>query len=78
MNTRRDIASRRGRGLLASAVLAAGILAATSSPASAAVTATFSNTTGVLTVNGDNLDNNITISRNAAGNLLGDSFERRT
>ena len=69
MKTGRDNASRRGRGLLASAVLAAGILAATSSPASAAVTATFSNT-GVLTVNGDNLDNNITISRNAAGNIL--------
>ena len=43
MKTGRDNASRRGRGLLASAVLAAGILAATSAPASAAVTATFSN-----------------------------------
>src|SRR5688500_7942665 len=35
-----------------------------------AVTATFAAGTGVLTVFGDNLDNNITVSRNAAGGLL--------
>src|SRR5262249_46712408 len=35
-----------------------------------AVTATFSPGAGVLTVFGDSLDNNIEISRNAAGNLL--------
>jgi Ca2+-binding RTX toxin-like protein len=35
-----------------------------------AVTAFFSPTTGVLTVFGDNLDNNIVISRNAAGMIL--------
>src|SRR5688500_3123381 len=35
-----------------------------------AVTATFAAGTGVLTVFGDNLDNNITVSRNAAGALL--------
>jgi Ca2+-binding RTX toxin-like protein len=57
-----------GRSLIAGAVLAAGILAATVSPASAAVTSSFSN--GVLTVTGDSLDNNITVSRNAAGNIL--------
>jgi Ca2+-binding RTX toxin-like protein len=68
MITRRDNASRRARGLLASAVLAAGVLAATSVPASAAVSSTFSS--GVLTVNGDALDNTITISRDAAGNIL--------
>ena len=41
MNTRRSKASRR---LLAGAVLAAGVFAATSSPANAATTATFSST----------------------------------
>jgi Ca2+-binding RTX toxin-like protein len=68
MNTRRDNASRGARGLLASAVLAAGFLAATSVPASAAVNSTFS--AGVLTVNGDSLNNTITISRDAAGTIL--------
>ena len=67
MHTRRNT-PRRARGLLASAVLAAGILAATSATASAAVTGSFSN--GVLTVDGDSLDNTITVSRDAAGNLL--------
>ena len=68
MNTRRDKTSRRKRRLVAGAVLATGVLAATAVPASAAVTSSFSN--GVLTVNGDSLDNNITVSRNAAGNIL--------
>jgi Ca2+-binding RTX toxin-like protein len=35
-----------------------------------AVTASFSPTSGVLTVFGDALDNNLAVSRNAAGNLL--------
>jgi Ca2+-binding RTX toxin-like protein len=50
-------------------VLAAGALAATSAPASAAVSSTFSSS-GVLTVNGDALNNTITISRNAVGKIL--------
>jgi Ca2+-binding RTX toxin-like protein len=59
---------RASRRLLAGTVLAAGALAATTASASAAVTATFSG--GVLTATGDNLDNNLTISRNAAGQIL--------
>jgi Ca2+-binding RTX toxin-like protein len=59
---------RAARRLLAGAVLAAGVLAATSATASAATTATFSS--GALSVIGDGLDNNITISRNAAGTIL--------
>jgi hypothetical protein len=35
-----------------------------------AVTASFSPATGVLTIFGDALDNNIIVSRNAAGNIL--------
>jgi Ca2+-binding RTX toxin-like protein len=54
--------------MLAGGVLAAGVLGATTASAQAAVTASFSN--GVLTVNGDALDNNITVSRNAAGQIL--------
>jgi len=68
MNTRSDNASRGVRGLLAGAALAAGILAATSAPASAAVSSTFS--AGVLNVNGDSLGNTITVSRDAAGRIL--------
>ena len=49
-------------------MLAAGVFAATSQPASAATTATFNN--GVLTVFGDAAANNIAISRNAAGRIL--------
>ena len=60
---------RKARGLLAGAVLAAGVLAATSSPASAAVSSSF-DANGVLTVNGDSLSNTITISRDAAGRIL--------
>ena len=40
----------------------------TTATANAAVTASFS--AGVLTVNGDSLNNNITVSRNAAGQIL--------
>ncbi len=68
MNTGRDKAARHARRALAGAVLTVGILAATSVPASAAVTSTFS--AGVLNVNGDSLDNTITISRDAAGQIL--------
>ena len=69
MNARRDNAWRRtARRLLAGAAVAAGVLAATTATASAATTATFSS--GTLTVLGDNLNNTITISRNAAGTIL--------
>jgi Ca2+-binding RTX toxin-like protein len=69
MNARRHKARRRAaRRLLAGSVLAVGALAATSVPANAAVTSTFTN--GTLTVFGDSLDNNIQISRDAAGKLL--------
>ena len=68
MKKRRGNSSRRARGLLASAVLAASVLAVTSVPANAAVSSTFGN--GVLTVNGDALNNTITISRDAAGRIL--------
>ncbi len=62
--------ARRGtvRRLITGSVLAAGVLAATSASAQAAVTGSFAN--GVLSVTGDSLDNNITVSRNAAGNIL--------
>ena len=56
--------------MLAGTVLAAGAIAASSAPAHAAVAASFSN--GVLTVTGDSLDNNVTVSRNAAGAILVD------
>ncbi len=56
------------RRLLVGTLLALGVLAAMSAPASAATTATFAN--GVLTVFGDGADNSITISRNAAGTIL--------
>jgi Ca2+-binding RTX toxin-like protein len=63
-----DLWRRPVRGLLAGTVLAAGAIAATSVPANAAVTATFN--AGVLTATGDNLDNSLTISRDAAGRIL--------
>jgi Ca2+-binding RTX toxin-like protein len=59
---------RAKRGLIASTMLAAGALAATSVPAYAATTASFSN--GVLSVTGDAPANAIQISRNAAGTIL--------
>jgi hypothetical protein len=62
-NHRRRAALR----LFAGALIGAGVVAAASQSASAAVTATFTN--GVLTVFGDGLDNNIQISRDAAGKL---------
>jgi Ca2+-binding RTX toxin-like protein len=69
MNAGRFNHWRRAAGrLLAGTVIGAGVLAASSAPAHAATTATFSS--GVLTVSGDNLNNTITISRNAAGTIL--------
>jgi Ca2+-binding RTX toxin-like protein len=59
---------RTARRLLASALLAAGVIAGSTAPASAAVTATFNS--GTLSVFGDSLTNTITVSRNAAGNIL--------
>jgi Ca2+-binding RTX toxin-like protein len=56
------------RRLIAGGIVAVGLAAGTAAPASAAVTATFSN--GVLSVTGDSLANNITVSRNAAGQIL--------
>ena len=56
------------RKFLAAAVLTAGALAATAGSAQAAVNASFS--AGVLNVTGDTLDNNIAVSRNAAGGIL--------
>jgi len=44
------------------------MLAVVTASAQAAVTASFTN--GVLSVSGDNLDNNIAVSRNAAGQIL--------
>ena len=52
--------------LLAAGVLAAGLFITGS--AQAAVTSTFTN--GTLSVSGDNLDNNVAVSRNAAGQIL--------
>ena len=69
MTARRTNDWRRGAlRLLTGVVFAAGVFAATSQPASAATTATFTN--GQLTVFGDAAANNITISRNAAGTIL--------
>jgi Ca2+-binding RTX toxin-like protein len=59
---------RLARRLMTSALLAVAALAGTAMSASAAVTATLSN--GTLSVFGDSLDNNITVSRDAAGKLL--------
>ncbi len=59
---------RRARRLFVGVVLAAGVIAGTSPPANAAVTATFTN--GVLTVFGDSANNSIVISRDAAGRIL--------
>jgi Ca2+-binding RTX toxin-like protein len=69
MNARHNNGRRRAaRRLLTGSVVAAGLIAGTAGTASAAVTSTFSS--GVLTVNGDSLDNTITISRDAAGKIL--------
>ena len=59
---------RAARRLLAVAVLSVGVIAGSSVSASAAVTATFN--AGTLSVFGDSLNNSITVSRNAAGQIL--------
>ena len=66
-------AKKRGRARLvrwlgAGGVIGAGILFGLSDPAAAATTASFAQST--LTVSGDGADNNITITRNAAGAIL--------
>ncbi len=69
MNTRTTRALRRNaRRLLIATAAAVGLALAAGSAASAATTATFGN--GVLTVLGDGADNNIQISRNAAGQIV--------
>jgi Ca2+-binding RTX toxin-like protein len=62
--------SRAARRLLFGTVIGAGVILGLGQSASAAVTASFTPNSGTLTVFGDNLDNNITISRNAAGQIL--------
>jgi Ca2+-binding RTX toxin-like protein len=70
METRSHLRWRRAaRRLLAGTTLAAAVVAGTAGTANAAVTSSFTSG-GVLTVFGDSLDNNITISRDAAGKIL--------
>jgi Ca2+-binding RTX toxin-like protein len=69
MKATREFGRRRtARRLLASGALAVGLFAASSVPASAATTATFS--AGTLSVFGDSAANTLTISRDAAGKIL--------
>jgi hypothetical protein len=69
MNARHDQGRRRvTRRVLSGTVIGVAAIAGTSLQASAATTATFSS--GTLTVTGDNANNTITISRNAAGTIL--------
>jgi Ca2+-binding RTX toxin-like protein len=63
---RRALPARLLTGLTAAAALSLGLTA----PASAAVIASFSAQTGMLSVFGDAQDNTITISRNTAGLIL--------
>jgi Ca2+-binding RTX toxin-like protein len=69
MDTRNSNNRRRvARRLVAGTVLAAGVGAVAGTPANAATTATFG--AGVLTVSGDNANNSIVVSRDAAGKIL--------
>ena len=68
MNASRHSGGRPAARLLLAAALSVGVLAASSAPANAAATATFS--AGTLSVFGDSLDNSLTISRDAAGTIL--------
>ena len=68
MGARKRSLTRAVRRLITGAVIGVGALVGFSQPAGAAVTASF--TAGSLSVFGDNLDNTITISRNAAGQIL--------
>src|SRR3954447_25559865 len=66
--TPRTMQSRTTRRLLTGSAIAFGTLALASVPPQAATTAPFS--AGTLSVFGDALDNQITISRDAAGTIL--------
>jgi Ca2+-binding RTX toxin-like protein len=68
--TRTNDWRRVARRVVAGVVLATAAVLAASPAANAAVTASFLPGSGTLSVNGDNLNNTITISRNAAGQLL--------
>ena len=71
MYERRNSAWRRNaRRLLIGTVLSAGAITIATGAASAATTATFNPTSGVLTVRGDSQNNTVVISRNAAGRIL--------
>jgi Ca2+-binding RTX toxin-like protein len=71
MNERRKDDWRRAtRRLLVAVVLSAAAILAVSPAAHAAVTASFLPAAGTLSVFGDAQSNSITISRNAAGNIL--------
>jgi Ca2+-binding RTX toxin-like protein len=70
VNARHNSKPRRAtRRLLVGLVLGIAAILAASPPANAAVTASFVPGTGTLMVFGDALDNNLTISRNAAGQI---------
>ena len=62
--------SRLVPALTAGTLLTLGNLVLLAPPASAAVTASFTAGIGQLSVFGDNLDNSVTVSRNAAGAIL--------
>ena len=68
MNTTHREAWHTTHQLLVAVAFGVAVFLAASAPASAAVTSSFS--AGTLTVFGDNLNNTITISRNAAGTIL--------
>ena len=67
---RADRQGRFARRLVIGGVIGAGVVFGLSQSASAAVTARFSASIGVLSVFGDGLDNNIQISRTPAGVIL--------
>ena len=68
MNTTHREAWHTTHRLLVAVAFGVAVFLVASAPASAAVTSSFS--AGTLTIFGDNLNNTITISRNAAGALL--------
>jgi Ca2+-binding RTX toxin-like protein len=68
MKVKKQGRARVVRWLGVGGVIGAGLLFGLSDPASAATTASFSG--GTLTIFGDNLNNTLTVSRNAAGAIL--------